>query len=120
MFGRSKKGHISDLVSYAGFYLGPNVEGEGDIRTDADVYIDGKFKGTIDTPGAIELGKNSIVTGSIKARSVVIEGKTKATVEAAESIQIAGCAEFSGSAQAKQVNVEPGAGIDAKLTTGLN
>lgn len=120
MFGRTKKGHISDLVSYAGFYLGASVEGEGDIRTDADVYIDGKFKGTIETPGAIELGNNSMVTGSVKARSVVIDGKAKVSAEAIDSIQITGCAEFSGNANAKQINVETGAVINAKLTTNVN
>lgn len=120
MFKRSKKGHISELVSYAGFYLGPDVEADGDIITEEDVYIDGKFKGSIATPGAVELGKNSTVTGSVSARSVAIEGKGKINIEASESIVIAGCAEFSGSATAKQINIETGAALDAKLTTGRN
>lgn len=118
MFGKSKKGHISDLVSYAGYYFGADIEAEGDIKTDEDVYIDGKFKGTIDTPGAVELGKNSVVNGSVSARSIVIEGSAKLDSRASESIIIAGCAEFRGNARARQINVEAGADIDAKLVTG--
>ena len=120
MFGRSKKGHISELVSYAGVYLGPDVESNGDIRTDEDVFIDGSFKGSIATPGAVELGNNSNVTGSITARSIAIEGKCKMDIEAAESIIISGCADFSGSANAKQISIETGAAINAKLSTGKN
>lgn len=120
MFGRSQKGHISDLVSYAGVFLGPDIEADGDIRTDEDVYIDCKFKGSIATPGAVELGKNSEVTGSVSARSVAIDGKGKIDVEAVESVIIAGCADFTGSASAKQISVETGAVLKAKLTTGKN
>lgn len=120
MFGRSKKGHISDLVSYAGFYLGADIEAEGDIRTDEDVYIDGQFKGSIATHGAVELGKNSNIAGSITARSVVVEGKGKLDIEAVESIAVAGCADFKGNAKAKQINVETGATIEAQLSTSKN
>ena len=61
-----------------------------------------------------------MVTGSVKARSVVIDGKAKVSAEAIDSIQITGCAEFSGNANAKQINVETGAVINAKLTTNVN
>ena len=120
MFSRSKKGHISELVSYAGFYLGPDVEAEGDIITEEDVYIDGVFKGSIATPGAVELGKNSNITGSLSARSVTLEGKGKISIKAVESLAISGCAEFNGTAIAKQISIETGAAIDAKLNTGKN
>lgn len=117
MIGANRKGYISELVGYAGFYVGPEVVANGNIKTDEDVFVDGEFKGSIDTQGAVELGKNSVVTGSVKGRSVIVDGKVKADIVADEKIQVAGCGQLNGSAEARNINIDSGALINAKLKT---
>jgi cytoskeletal protein CcmA (bactofilin family) len=117
MFGPIKKGHISELVGYAGYYLGPEVTASGNIKTEEDVFVDGNFKGTIETQGAVELGKNSIVTGSVKGRSIIIDGRVKADVQASDNIQVAGCGQLNGSAEARNINIDSGALVNAKIKT---
>jgi cytoskeletal protein CcmA (bactofilin family) len=117
MFGINSKGHISELVGYAGFYLGPEVIANGTIKTEEDVYIDGKFKGSIETQGAVELGKNSIISGSVAGRSIIVDGQVKADLKAVENIQVAGCGQLGGTAEARNINIDSGAILSAKIKT---
>ncbi len=118
MFAKSQKGHISELVAYSGFYIGPEIQANGQINTDEDVYIDGRFTGEISTEGVVELGKNASFKGTIKARSVILEGQAKAVISATESIVISGCGQLIGSAQSKNISVDSGALLKADLTAG--
>lgn len=117
MFGINKKGHISNFVGYAGVYLGPEVIAVGNIKTEEDIFIDGNFKGSIKTIGAVELGKNSIISGAIEGRSVIIDGKVKANIIADEIVEVAGCGEVGGSIQARNITVDSGAILNAKMKT---
>lgn len=117
MLSAEKKGHITDLIGYSGIFIGPEVLANGKINTEEDVYIDGDYKGEIVSSGAIELGKNSLFHGKIKARSVVIEGRVKADILADDSIHISGCGHLYGTVEAKNVSVDPGAMINAKVKT---
>ena len=117
MINLSKKGHISDLVGYSGVFIGSEIVATGDIKTEEDIFIDGKFKGSLETAGAVEIGKNAVFSGTINSRSVVIEGMVKANVIATESIQIAGCGHLQGNAKSKNISIDPGAVLNLKATT---
>jgi len=117
MINLSKKGHISELVSYSGVFIGSEVTAKGSIKTEEDVFIDGKFIGSLETLGAVELGKNSNFTGSIKARSVVIEGVAKSDIEADDSVHIEGCGQISGSINSKNIDIDSGAILKVKAST---
>ncbi len=118
MFFRSKKDHLSELVGYAGFFLGPDLQAEGSVEGDDDVFIDCQFKGDINTPGALEIGKNANFEGTIKARSVIVEGNVKATIDAVDEISVASCAEITGQLKALRIGIENGAAVQAKLNSG--
>lgn len=117
-FFRSKKDNLSDLVGYAGFFLGPQIQAEGTIKSDDDIFIDGQFKGDVKTPGAVEIGKNAQLQGSIAARSVILEGDINATVEATDEINVASCAQVKGQLSALRVAVETGAAVEVKIKSG--
>jgi len=117
MINLSKKGHISELVGYSGIFLGSEIEALGSIKTEEDVFIDGEFKGSIETVGAVEIGKNSSLTGSITARSIIIEGFAKADLLATDSIHIAGCGKVQGSIDSKNISIDPGAVLKIKAAT---
>lgn len=118
LFFRSKKDNLSDLVGYAGFFLGPQIQAEGIIKSDDDIFIDGQFQGDIKTPGAVEIGKNAQLRGTISARSVILEGDINATVEAVEEINIASCAQVKGQLTGSRIAMETGATVEAKMKSG--
>ncbi len=117
MLNLNKKGHISELVGYSGVFIGPEVTASGDINTEEDIFIDGNYKGNIQTLGAVELGKNSSFTGAIEARSTVVEGIAKANIKANDSLQISGCGQLQGMIESKNISVDPGAVINIKAST---
>lgn len=108
------------MVGFSGFYIGAEVVATGDIKSEEDVFVDGSYKGSIKTTGAVEIGKNAKMTGTIEARSVVIEGQLKGAVVAVDSVYIAGCGELSGSAEAKSINIDTGALLKAQIDSGKN
>jgi hypothetical protein len=117
MLNLNKKGHISELVGYSGIFIGSEVNANGDITTEEDVFIDGKYSGKLQTSGAVEIGKNAQYTGSITSRSAVLEGIIKAYIIADESIQITGCSQLKGSITSKNITIDPGAVINIKAST---
>mgnify|MGYP003351847673 FL=1 len=117
IFDKFRKTHLSELVKLSGVYIGPGIIAEGDIKTEDDVFIDAKFKGSIVSEGVIEIGKNSNFSGNLEARSILIEGIAKANLKATDLISIESCAEFSGSASSHEVSVSKGALVNSKLTT---
>ena len=117
MLNLSKKGHISELVSYSGIYIGSEIVASGDIKSEEDIYIDGKYKGTIETTGAVEIGKNAMFTGTILSRSAIIEGFVKANVVGSDTIHIAGCGQLQGNAKSKNISIDPGAILNLKAIT---
>ena len=120
MFSRFKKTQLSELVKLSGVYIGPGIAAEGEIKTDDDVFIDAKFKGSIIAGGVVEIGKNSNFSGNIEARTVLLEGITKANIQAVEMINIANCAEFQGTATSREALIAKGSLINAKITTSRN
>lgn len=120
MIDKTKKGHISDLVGFSGFYIGTEVIATGDIKSEEDIFIDGSYKGTVKTAGAVEIGKNANVIGSIEARSITIEGQVKGAIIALDDITVAGCGELTGSAEGKNINIDLGALVKARITSGRN
>ncbi|MEI6741682.1 MAG: polymer-forming cytoskeletal protein [bacterium] len=120
MIEHANKGHISDLVGFSGFYIGAEVSAIGDIKSEEDVFVDGSYKGSIKTTGAVEIGKNAKITGSIEARSAIIEGQLKGSVLALDNVYIAGCGELSGSAEGKSVSIDSGALVKARIDSGKN
>lgn len=112
-----KKPDLSELVKTSGIFIGHEIETEGDIKTEYDVYIDSKFKGQVISEGAVEIGKSSKFTGNVEARTIIVEGICKANLAAHDSLLIAGCSEFNGTASAKSIIIEKGAELNAKLNT---
>jgi len=117
MINFSKKGHISELVGYSGIFLGSELKATGVIKTEEDVFVDGEFSGSIETVGAVEVGKNANLTGSITARSIIIEGFAKADLLATDSIHIAGCGKAQGSISSKNISIDSGAILKIKAGT---
>ena len=101
--------------TFAEYYIGPEVEASGDCKTDQDIYIDGTFKGSIDTSGLVELAKNSKVDASIKARTTIIEGVYNGEANILDELHITSCSTVGGSLSSPNLIVDKGAILNAKI-----
>lgn len=106
--------------TFAEYYIGPEVEARGECKTDQDIYIDGVFKGSIDTSGLIELAKNSKIDANIKARTAIIEGYYKGEAVVSDELHITSCSTANGTLHTPNLIVDKGAIVNAKIDMERN
>lgn len=106
--------------NFAEYYIGPEVEAKGHCKTDQDIYIDGVFKGSIDTTGLIELAKNSRTQANIRSRTAIIEGFYNGEAIISDEIHITSCSTTSGKLDAPNLIIDKGAIVNAKITMERN
>lgn len=87
----------------------------GDCKTDQDIYIDGKFEGSLHTSGLIELAKNSRVKAKLTARTAIFEGSYEGQATIEDELHIASCATANGSLATINVVIDKGAIVNATI-----
>ncbi|WMY95182.1 MAG: polymer-forming cytoskeletal protein [Arsenophonus sp.] len=95
----------------------------GDIISDSDIFIDGKYIGNIFCKeNTVIITKNGMVTGSVLAKKIIIHGKIDGRVESnVIQIQLNGIIE--GEIFSENLSIEDGGffiGISKKITLDLN
>lgn len=88
--------------------LNSDVELKGTLRFTGELTFDGKLEGDIQSDGALNLGDNAVVKGSINATSVVVRGKVNGNITAKEKIDIKTKTELFGDIRAARLVMEDG------------
>ncbi len=111
---KSKRKSLQLEIS-AEYFIAAQVDAKGTIETESDVFIDGNFKGKIESAGLVEIGKNAKVEGSLQARALLIEGKLTGLANAKDDIKISRCAIIDADLACGEIELEKGALVSGKL-----
>ena len=69
--------------------LGQETEFDGTLRFTDSLVITGKFNGTIDATGVLEIDKTALCTvDKMSARSIVIYGRVTGNIEGYENVEL--------------------------------
>lgn len=97
-------------------YIPEGVVIKGAITGGSDTEIHGRVEGDVIVDAAIFLGKNALVTGSIRASSCQIEGMVKGCIECAEDLVLTANGRIASDASAgKQVRIA--GSVEGNVTT---
>lgn len=99
----------SSSTSTAKNILTSDVELKGTIRFDTEMIFDGKLDGEIISEGTLTLGKNAVVKGEIRTKSVTIHGSVNGNVTVQERCELKSNAELLGDLKAMRIIIEEGA-----------
>src|SRR5262252_4667527 len=88
--------------------LSSNVEIEGSIKFQKELFIDGKVQGQITSDGALTIGENADIRGEIKSKSVTVYGKVHGNITAERCELKSNCA-LQGDLKAARLIIEEGA-----------
>jgi cytoskeletal protein CcmA (bactofilin family) len=80
-------------VAGAGTYLDKDSKISGELFFEGAIRIDGEVDGEIRANDAVIIGETAVVTGQLKAVSVVIMGKVNGELSAARRVEIRSSAE---------------------------
>ena len=104
-------------VRPAGFetVLGVTATLRGDLKSQANVRLDGTFEGTLQIDGNVLVGEKAKITADIHAKNVSIAGAVRGNVSG-KRIELLRTARVWGDITAAAIATEEGAFIDGKIT----
>ncbi len=97
------------------------VEGttiEGDIRSDSNIRIDGRLKGTIHTKGRLVIGTSGIIEGEINCENADIEGVFIGKITVNQLLSLKATAKLTGDIITSKLAIEPGAMFSGACSMG--
>ncbi len=97
------------------------VEGtsiEGDIRSDSNIRIDGRLKGTIHIKGRLVIGSSGIIEGEIICENADIEGVFIGKINVNQLLSLKSTAKLTGDIITSKLAIEPGAMFSGACSMG--
>jgi cytoskeletal protein CcmA (bactofilin family) len=86
----------------------------GEVRTDNDIRIDGRVKGTIHSSAKVVIGETSVIEGHIYCQNVELYGEVTGDIYAMELMHLKGTAKVKGDIFTKKIIIEAGADFNGK------
>lgn len=69
-------------------FLARDVVFRGTMTLDGNVRVDGRIEGEVHSTGSLTIGEHAVITGNIKAETVIASGKIKGDIIASEKITL--------------------------------
>ncbi|MBS1570214.1 MAG: polymer-forming cytoskeletal protein [Bacteroidetes bacterium] len=91
---------------------------EGELRSDSNVRIDGRVKGTINVRGRLIVGATGHVEGDVTCQSSDIEGTVNGKIACQDLLSLKATARLSGDINTKKLAIEPGAVFTGNCNMG--
>lgn len=82
---------------------------EGEIKSDSNLRIDGRVKGTINVRGRLIVGQSGVIEGEVTCQSCDIEGTLMGKVNCQDLLSLKATAKLHGDINTKKLAIEPGA-----------
>lgn len=97
--------------------FGSETEFDGVLEFTDSVVITGKFHGTINASGDLEIEKNAICNvDNMKAQSVVISGQVTGNVEGKERIELCSGSKVKGNLTSARLRIADNVEFDGKVS----
>lgn len=91
---------------------------EGEVRSDSNVRIDGRVKGTINVRGRLIVGASGLVEGDVNCQSSDIEGTVNGKIACQDLLTLKATAKLTGDIHTKKLSIEPGAVFTGNCNMG--
>lgn len=82
---------------------------EGEIKSDSNIRIDGRVKGTVNARGRVIVGQTGTIEGEIVCQSSDIEGTVIGKINCQDLLSLKATAKLQGDINTKKLAIEPGA-----------
>jgi cytoskeletal protein CcmA (bactofilin family) len=91
---------------------------EGEIKSDSNIRIDGRVKGTISVRGRLIVGASGVVEGDVTCQSSDIEGTVNGRINCQDLLSLKATAKLTGDINTKKLAIEPGAVFTGNCSMG--
>ncbi len=96
--------------------IGKSVSIRGELTGSEDLFLDGKFDGTVTLTGSrLTVGPNSHITGEINVRDVIVLGLVEGNIHATGRIELRQSAVVNGDIYAGRLSIEESASVRGRV-----
>ena len=99
-------------------FIGEGMVISGEIKTVADIRIDGRLNGNIDSSAKVVIGTGGIVEGNIAALQCDITGSVIGNLQIKELLTLRENADIKGDVSAGKLSMEPSVSFNGKCIMG--
>lgn len=96
-------------------YIGPGLVVRGRLSGEGALHIDGRFEGTMEVQGNVEIGADGVVESPVGAGRVTIAGSVRGNVDASEAVVIQMGGRVEGDVYAKRVAIDDGGALHGSI-----
>ena len=97
-------------------HIGKSVSISGELTGSEDLFLDGKFEGTITLTGSrLTVGPNARVTADLNVRDVVVFGLIEGNINATGRIELRQSAIVNGDIHAGRLSIEESATVRGRV-----
>lgn len=89
---------------------------EGDIKSEADIRIDGTLNGSLFTKGKLVLGPTGTVEGEISCQNADISGCVNGKIKVTELLSLKSTSKLVGDIVTNKLSIEPGANFSGSCS----
>jgi len=100
--------------------LNSDVELKGTLKFTGELTFDGKLDGDISSEGALNLGDNANIKGTVDVGSMVVRGKITGNLIAKEKVELKAKTELFGDVKASKLVIEEGVTFVGKSEVNPN
>ena len=99
-----------------------NVVGQGSlvigtIECDKDLFVAGRFEGTIITTGALQVYAEGVVKGKVKAKDLTVAGRIEGEIEVTNRLRVKNSASLEANINTRFLDWEEGALLEGEVRT---
>jgi len=99
-----------------------NVVGQGSvligtIECEKDLYVVGRFEGTIVTTGALHVYPDGVVKGKVKAKDLIVAGTMQGEIEVTNRLKVKNSANLEANINTRFLDWEEGAVLEGEVHT---
>ena len=97
-----------------------NVVGQGsvligNIECEKDLFVAGRFEGTIITSGALHIYPEGVVKGKVKAKDLIVAGKIQGEIEVTNRLRVKNSANLEAHVNTRFLDWEEGAVLEGEV-----
>ena len=89
----------------------------GTIECEKDVFVAGRFEGTIITKGALHIYPEGEVKGKVKAKDLTVAGRIQGEIEVTNRLKVKNSANLEANISTRFLDWEEGAVLEGEVHT---
>jgi cytoskeletal protein CcmA (bactofilin family) len=116
MFGKEPESQDVDRGQTSILAQGSKWDGKVEIR--GTLRVEGEFKGTIETPESMIIGKTGVVHAQVKVKNAIIGGQLYGNILAENKIELQSGSHVEGDIKTKRLVIDEGVFFEGNCSMG--